>query len=641
MKHVIVGTAGHIDHGKSALVEALTGTDPDRWAEEKRRGITIDLGFAHLDLPAPDRSKDGLRLGFVDVPGHERFVRNMLAGVGGIDLVLLVIAADESIKPQTREHFDICRLLGIARGLTVLSKADLVEPEVLELVRLETEEFLRGSFLEEAPVVAVSSKTGAGLDRLKEELGRLAAGVPGRDASHHLRLPIDRAFVMKGFGTVVTGTLVAGSISKSDEVEVFPGGRRLRVRGLQVHGQAVERATAGQRTALNLAGVETGELARGMTLAAPDLFEATDRLEARLGLLPSGRPLKEGALVHFHQGTAEIIAEVRLYDRKQIEPGTEAYGQLRLRAPALLLPGDRFILRQFSPVVTIGGGVVLSARAARRRWRDRAQLAYLETLASGNREKILEALIAREPAGALEERQLIGRTGWRVDELRAAVETLAAAGKLRQLARQPLRVADPARMAELSGRSLAAVETFHRKEPLVEGLSKEELKKRVFRHAHDAVFDAVLAELVESKQLLVAGDTVKRAGRAVTLSREEEHAKQVIEQAFARAGLSVPAVKAVLAQAAVEPKRAQKIINILLREKVLVKVTEELLFHRDALGRLPQLLQRYKRTKGERIKVPAFKELTGVTRKYAIPLLEYLDRQRWTRRVGDERVILV
>src|SRR3990172_6549951 len=272
MKHVIVGTAGHIDHGKSALVQALTGTDPDRWEEEKRRGITLDLGFAHLEL-------DDIRLGFVDVPGHERFVRNMLAGVGGIDLALLVIAADESIKPQTREHFDICRLLGIPRGLTVLNKADLVEPEVLELVRLEAEEFLAGSFLAGAPIVAVSSKTGAGLDQLKEELQRVAATVPGKDTSHYFRLPIDRAFTMKGFGTVVTGTLVSGSIGRDEEVELFPGGRRLRVRGLQVHNQPAERATAGQRTALNLAGIEAGELERGMVLAAPGLFAATERVD--------------------------------------------------------------------------------------------------------------------------------------------------------------------------------------------------------------------------------------------------------------------------------------------------------------------------------------------------------------------------
>ncbi|MFQ5664391.1 MAG: selenocysteine-specific translation elongation factor [Terriglobia bacterium] len=641
MKHVIVGTAGHIDHGKSALVEALTGTDPDRWEEEKRRGITIDLGFAHLDLPPESEAEDSVRLGFVDVPGHERFVKNMLAGVGGIDLVLLVIAADESIKPQTREHFDICRLLGISRGLTVVTKADLVEAEVLELVRLETEEFLKGSFLHAAPIVPVSSKTGAGLDRLREELQRVAASTPAKDSSHYFRLPIDRAFVMKGFGTVVTGTLMAGSIGKDEEVEVFPGRRRLRVRGIQVHNQGVERAYAGQRTALNLAGVETGALERGMVLTVPKLFDASERVDVRLTLLSSARPLKDGARVRFHQGAAEIIAEVRLLDRARLEPGSQAYAQLRLRAPALLLPDDRFIIRQFSPVITIGGGRILDTRAGRHKRNDPALLAYLETLSGGNRESILEARVARAPLGALEEGQLAACTPWRPVDLRAALETLLAAGKLRRVARQPLTLASPARLAELSARTRAAIEAFHEKEPLLEGIPKEELKERLFAHAPAGLFEAVVEELTSAGQLTLAGDRVKHAGRQVTLSREEAEAKQTIEQAFGRAGLTVPGVKQVLGQAGVEAKRAQKIIQILLREKVLVKVSEELLFHRAALARMPELLRGYKQKKGERLSVPAFKELTGVTRKYAIPLLEYLDRQRLTRRVGNERLILL
>ncbi|MBI2956445.1 MAG: selenocysteine-specific translation elongation factor [Acidobacteria bacterium] len=642
VKHVIVGTAGHIDHGKSALVLALTGTDPDRWEEEKRRGITIDLGFAHLDLAAAS-GRDALRLAFVDVPGHERFVRNMLAGVSGIDLVLLVIAADESIKPQTREHFDICRLLGIERGLTVLTKSDLVEPDVLELVRLETEEFLEGSFLEGAPIVLVSSKTGAGLDRLQEELGRLAATVPGKDASYYFRLPIDRAFLMKGFGTVVTGTLVSGSVGRDEEVEVFPQRKRLRVRGVQVHGRSAERATAGQRTALNLAGVEAGELERGMVLAAPGLFEPTDRVDARLTLLPAARPLKHGARVHFHQGTAEMIAEVRLLDRDELKPGEEAYAQLRLQRPALLLPGDRFIVRQFSPVITIGGGRVLSAQPARHRRRDPAVLAYLETLAAGDRDAILAARVERDPRGALSEQQLVAATGWRRQDLEASVAALERAGRLRRLSATPRGfgvVANPARLATLRQQALEAVAAFHQKEPLLEGISKEELKERVFGRAPEVLFEAVVSELVAAGELTVAGDIVKQAGRTVTLSREEAEAKQTIEQAFARSGLAVPAVKEVLAQAGVEARRAQKIVQILLREGVLVKVTEELLFHRQPLERLGELLRGYKRQKGERLSVPAFKELTGVTRKYAIPLLEYLDRKRLTRRVGDERVIL-
>ena len=639
MKHVVLGTAGHIDHGKSALVEALTGTDPDRWEEEKRRGITIDLGFAHLDLTAPDGAP--LRLAFVDVPGHERFVRNMLAGVGGIDLVLLVIAADESIKPQTREHFDICRLLGVERGLTVLTKADLVEPDVLGLARLEAEEFLRGSFLEGAPIVAVSSKTGAGLDALKVELARAAADVSGKDASRIFRLPIDRAFVMKGFGTVVTGTLVAGSVGREEEVEVFPAGQRLRVRGVQVHGEAVERAFAGQRTALNLAGVEANELERGMTLAAPGVFQATTRADVRLRLLPSARSLKDGARVHFHQGTAERIAEVRLLEAGKLEPGGEAFAQLRLGAPLLLLPGDRFILRQFSPMITIGGGQVLDNRPRRHKRGDTEVRAYLQTLDGGSREEGVAALLMREPQGALEERGLAARMGWRTEDIRSVIQSLEATGRVRRVSTTPLMIASVARLEELGARAAAAVEAFHLREPLLDGMAKEELRARVFGPAPEAVFGAVLAKLAESGQVVVAGERVKRAGREVTLSGEEQRAKQAIEAAFREAGLRVPAVREVLAKSGVEAKRAQKIVLLLLREGALAKVTEDLLFHREALGALAEILRGYKREKGERISVPAFKELTGVTRKYAIPLLEYLDRQRMTRRVGDERVILV
>ncbi len=632
MKNVIVGTAGHIDHGKSSLVLALTGIDPDRLEEEKRRGITIDLGFAHLEL-------ERLRIGFVDVPGHERFVRNMLAGVGGIDLVLLVIAADESIKPQTREHFDICRLLGIERGLVALTKSDLVAPDGLELVRLEVSEFLRGSFLDAAPIVPVSSKTGAGLDTLKRELARLAAEVPGKDASHHFRLPIDRSFVMKGFGSVVTGTLVAGSVGVGEEVEVFPQRRRLRVRGLQVHGRVTERAYAGQRTAVNLAGVEAGELERGMALSAPGLFEPTDRMDVELTLLASAPRLKHGARVHFHHGTMETIAEVRLHDHDVLVPGKQAYAQLRLRDATLLLPGDRFIVRQFSPVVTIGGGRVLHAHPEKHKRGDPGLRLELDALAGDNRERIIEALVQHAKGGALTLAQLVALTGWRLADVETSAAALVTAGRLRRLPSAPAVFVDPARWAELRVAALAGVDAFHKKEPLLEGMPKQELRERFFARS-EMLFEPIVADLVNQRELALAGDIIKRAGRAVALSKEEEDARRIIEQAFARAGLTVPAVKDVLAQTAVEPKRAQKIVNILVREGVLVKVTEELLFHRTALERLAELLRSYRKQKGERFTVPAFKELTGVTRKYAIPLLEYLDRQRLTRRVGDERVIL-
>jgi len=632
MKNVIIGTAGHIDHGKSALVEALTGTNPDRLEEEKRRGITIDLGFAFLEVGE-------VRLGLVDVPGHERFVRNMLAGVGGIDLVLLVVAADESIKPQTREHFDICRLLAIPRGVVALTKSDLVDADVLGLVRLEAEEFLRGSFLEGAPILAVSARTGQGVEELKAELVRLASEVPGKDSSRHFRLPIDRAFAMKGFGTVVTGTLVSGQVKPEDEAELFPARRRVRVRGVQSGGRAMERAVAGQRTALNLAGVELAEVQRGMALASPGVFAPTRRLDARVVLLPSARRLKNRARAHFHQGTAETVAEVVLLDQAELAPGQSAFAQLRLADAVLVLPGDRFILRQFSPVVTMGGGVVLDGLAPRHRQRDTHVLPHLATLERGTREEIFAAIAAAAPRG-LALAQMVARSGWLDTEVRETATKLAQAGSLRVVSQQPFVVASAASFAEWVARMRAAVEAFHRANPLAEGIPKEELRARAAAEARPELFRAALDELVAAGSVVVVGDTVKRAGREITLLPEEARAKEQIEQAFARAGLAVPALKEVLSKLPVEAKRAQKLLQILLREHVLVKVTEDLVFHHSAVARLRALLADYKKASGERLPIAAFKEMTGVTRKYAIPLLEYLDRERVTRRVGDERVIL-
>jgi selenocysteine-specific elongation factor len=632
MKNVIVGTAGHIDHGKSSLVEALTGTHPDRLEEEKRRGITIDIGFAFLEL-------GDVRLGFVDVPGHERFVRNMLAGVGGIDLVLLVIAADESIKPQTHEHYEICRLLEIRRGLVALTKSDLVDSDTLELVRLETEDFVRGSFLEGAPIVPVSSKTGLGLERLREELRRSAEEVQPKDPTRYFRLPIDRAFAMKGFGTVVTGTLVSGSVGPEDEVELFPERRRIRVRGVHSGGRPVEQATAGQRTAVNLAGVELEQIRRGMVLAAPGLLEPTERLDARITLLASARPLKNHSRAHFHQGTAEAIAEVILLDREQLAPGQACFAQLRLDEPLLVLPGDRFILRQFSPVVTIGGGVVLDALAPQHRRRDAAVQPFLETLGRGNREETLAALASAHPSG-LALAEIVARTGWMPAEVRNAAAKLEPGRKLRIVSREPWVVASEERLGALVRAISKEVESFHRANPLAEGISKEELRVRVGDDARPELFRAALDERVAAGELAVAGDIVKRAGREIALQPEEARAREQMERAFETAGLTVPRVEEVLAKLPVDPKRAQRLLQMLVREQVLVKVAEDLVFHRSAIARLREMLAAYKKQRGERLPIPAFKELTGITRKYAIPLLEYLDRERITRRVGDERMIL-
>ncbi len=628
MKSVIVGTAGHIDHGKTALVKALTGIDADRLAEEKRRGITIDLGFAHLELP-----EAGIRLGFIDVPGHERFVRNMLAGVGGIDLVLLVIAADEGIKPQTREHFDICRLLAVRRGITVLTKSDLVDADSLAVVRLEIEDFLRGSFLAGAPIVPVSSRTGAGLDILRTELVAAAAEVEAKRTDAIFRLPIDRVFTMKGFGTVVTGTLITGSVQKDAEVELFPAGRRARVRGVQVHGAAADFAAAGERTALNLAGVGKADLARGMALASPGLLRTARRFDVELSVLAGARPLKDRARVHLHAYTSETVAEVALLREagKQLAPGATAFAQLRTAEPLLLVPGDRFILRQFSPVVTIAGGRVLDAAPLRKQ---PELAAWLATLRDGSAAEVLAARIARRGATGLTLADAIAETGWLPGQVEAQSRALVAAQTAVRC--EDVLVAPASFLA--AARELAAtLGAFHAANPLAPGISREELREKLA--LRPAVFTALLAALLNSKKIEVAGEQVRLAGRGVVLKDEEADAKQKIERAFAAAGLKVPALKEVLAALPLDRARAQKVVTLLLRDRVLVKLADELVFHRDALAGLQQRVRDYKAT-APKLDVAGFKDLAGVSRKYAIPLLEYLDRERVTRRVGDERVIL-
>jgi selenocysteine-specific elongation factor len=633
MKSVIVGTAGHIDHGKTALVKALTGIDADRLEEEKRRGITIDIGFAHLDLPGP--GGEIFRLGFVDVPGHERFVRNMLAGIGGIDLVLLVIAADESIKPQTREHFDICCQLSVSRGITVLTKSDLVDLETLDVMRLEVEEFLRGSFLDasHSPIIPVSSMTGAGLDQLKQALVKIASEVPAKDSTALARLPIDRVFTMKGFGTVVTGTLVAGSIRKDEELEVFPQGRRVRVRGIQVHCQSADQALAGQRTALNLVGVTKTDLERGMMLAPPATFHSTRRVEVSLSLLPSAKPLRDHVRVHFHVYTAETIGQILLHEQKQIAPGQTAFANLHLADPLLLLPGDRFIIRQFSPVITIGGGVVLDASPLPRQIKH-AQAPFLKILVSNNPAEILKARIARRTDHGLSFAQAIAETGMR----RELIEKHLADPTQKV---HVLRVGDLlVQTAAIEAVKLSLIETvteFHRFNPLVAGMSKEALREKL--GVGPEVFDLTLNRLVGDKKLEVIGEFVRLPGHSVIMKDEEAESKKMIESAFASAGLKVPALKDVLSGLKVDSTRAQKIVTLLLRDKVLIKISEELVFHRDALEGLRKRMAMQKATT-PKMDVSSFKDLTGVSRKYAIPLLEYLDREHVTRRVGDERIIL-
>ena len=622
MKRIIVGTAGHIDHGKTSLVRALTGVDADRLKEEKERGITIDIGFA--DLTVGD-----VHFGFVDVPGHERFVKNMLAGAHGMDLVMLTVAADEGVMPQTREHFDICRLLEIKAGLIVLTKIDMVDAEFADLVEADVADYVAGSFLESAPIVPVSSVTGLGLDELKRALRERAVETKPKDASGWFRMPVDRAFTMRGFGTVATGTLISGSVAVEQEVELYPERRPIRIRGIQVHGAAVNKAFAGQRTALNLAGVELADVSRGMTLAAPSRFEPVRFVDARFDLLATANPLEHGSPVHFHAGTAEVEAQVRLLDPPDsIEPGATGYVRFVLKDPLLILPGDRFIVRMFSPVVTIGGGEVLDINASVRMKRadSAARLRRLDGASPVERVHVL----ASETKYGLGLPELIARTGLQTDELRRSADP----SRFAVFEEPQFWLLDRGAAGTLARELQSAVQTFHKENPLAAGIGKEDLRARVLPESPSFLLDALLATV---KGLVVEGDVVRMATHKIAFRQDEEQALAKMERAFESAGLAVPSTTEVLAKSGVESARAKTLLQMLLKNRKLVRVSDDLVFHAGAVAKLRELLAP---RKGQRFSVAEFKDWTGISRKYAIPLLEFLDRERITRREGDARVVL-
>jgi selenocysteine-specific elongation factor len=638
VRSIVIGTAGHIDHGKSALVRALTGTDPDRLKEEKARGITIDLGFAHL-------FEDGMNLAFVDVPGHERFVKNMLAGAGGIDLVMLVVAADESVMPQTREHFHICRLLHVRSGLVVLTKTDLSDAETLELARLDVRELVAGSFLADAPVVAVSSRTGEGLEALTTALVSMAASLPTRSPDGPVRLPIDRVFSMKGFGTVATGTLVSGCLREHTDLVVLPAGREVKVRGLQVHGRREPFAEAGRRVAVNLAGVDVDDLSRGDTIVDIGAFDPTRRLDAVLELVP-GAVLRHGARVRFHCGTSELLGRVALAGRApdaplpHAEPGatpSPLYARIRLESAAIVTRGDRFILRAYSPAMTIGGGVVLDPRPAAGPIRSASALARFERLhperAAGD---AAAAAFVDERAGfGLERRDLTSRAGLPRSAADKAVERMLTAGSAVLVADVLLA---PRVVTELSDRLLRELKNHHAAQPLAEGVPREEARERVFRRTHPLVFDGIVDRLV-SEGRLVARDRLALPGHQVSLTPEEEAVQSAVARIYRDARLSPPDAAAVAQAAGAPDAVVARVVSLLLRKRALVKI-ERLVFDAAAIEALKTEIRGLKGREGARVDVTSFKERYGITRKYAIPLLEYLDRERVTRRVGETRTVL-
>ena len=622
MRSIVVGTAGHIDHGKSSLVLALTGTDPDRWKEEKDRGITIDLGFAHFE-------HEGVNVAFVDVPGHEKFVRNMLAGAGGIDAVLLVVAADESVMPQTREHFEICRLLQVKAGLVALTKADLVDDDTAQLCRLEVRDLVKGSFLEGAPVVAVSSRTGAGLDGLRRELAATAMKVPQRPADGVARLPIDRAFSMRGFGTVVTGTLVSGAVKPDDTLALLPAGRTTKVRGMQVHGRAADAARAGQRTAVNVAGLEVGDVSRGDVLCAPGAFEPGRRADLQVEMLAAAPPLKHGSRVRFHQGTSELLGRVSIALDSR-------YVRIRFEKPAVLTRGDRFILRAYSPPATIGGGTVLDPQPPRGAVRTSPARARFDRLAADvTPGAAVMAFIEEKGIAGLPRESLISRAGLSPSISAVVAGELTSTGKVTAVGNSLVASSVVDERADALVKTVAA---YHQAEPLAPGIAREEARTRLFEHAAPDLFEQVVMRL-ECEGRLVARDTLAAAGRTMSLSGDETRAREALQSAFKVSGLAPPDARTAASAAGVDEAVSERMLKLLIREKVLVRL-DQLLFHADALERLKSDVRARKSAGDPRLDVAVFKERYGISRKFAIPLLEYLDRERVTRRVGDGRVIL-
>ena len=630
-KHVVVGTAGHIDHGKTSLVKALTGIDTDRLPEEKARGITIDLGFAFLEEPG------GLTIEIVDVPGHERFVKNMLAGVGGIDLAMLVIAADEGVMPQTREHLAICSLLHIKAGLIALTKADMVEPDWLELVREDVAGAVRDTFLAGAPILPVSAKTGQGLDELRVALRTLAQSVPQRGTDQLPRLPIDRVFTVRGFGTVVTGTLTAGALGVDDRVEVFPRKTEAKIRGLQTHGHPVTSARAGQRTAVNLQGLERAAIARGDVVGLPGTLVPSMLVDGTLELLKdAARPLRSRARVRFHVGTSEIMARAILLDRTELAPGETSFARFRLEGQLVARPGDRFVVRSYSPVVTIGGGTLLDVDPPRFKRRGPALVAHLTLLQTGDPEAVLEEHVRHVGAAGVRLATLAGRVPFGPAQLKGLLDALQAAGRVIAVERDWF--IHPESFARLSTLVVDTLTAFHHAGPLKPGMSREELRSRA-GGADERVFAFLLSALSADGTVKTERDKARLASHEVRLSPDQQRVVDRLEDDFLRAEAAPPSAEEALGRVGLGGGGEEhELFQVLVQAGKLVRVKESLFFHARALDTIQTKLVALLRERKE-IGPADIKDLLGISRKYAIPLLEFFDQRRVTARVGERRIL--
>jgi selenocysteine-specific elongation factor len=633
MKQIILGTAGHIDHGKTALVRALTGIDTDRLKEEKERGITIELGFAYLDLPS------GNRIGIVDVPGHERFVKHMVAGAGGIDIVALVIAADEGVMPQTREHLDICTLLGIQRGLVVLTKIDLVDQELRELAIEDIKTFTTGTFLEQAPIIPVSAVTGEGIGDLIQALERLVKEVEERASDGLFRLPIDRVFIMKGFGTVLTGTLLSGRIKTGEAVEILPAGILAKVRGLQVHNEKVEQAVAGQRTAINLQGVEKSSIERGEVLVHPGTVEPTSLLDVEvIHLSHAPRPLRHGVMLRFHTGTSLQMAKIFLLGAQELKPGERGYAHIRLNDPVVALPNDRFVLRGSSRIQTIGGGIILDAHPQRHKRFKGDAVTQLKQLKSEDPLFTLGFHIRKGGNKGVELRKLAGYTNIPPATLSATLDELLSRKKIIKFDRESERAIDGELYQHLKDKMVVVLERYHAENPLKPGMSKEELKSKLPPEVDAKLFTALLSDLMGSKAMVQEKDKVRLASHHISLEGSQQALEGKIEGIMRRSGLTPPSVKELGEQLGASPQEVQDILSLLVNTGTVIRLKEGVYFHQEPVHALRGKLIAFLKER-KRISTQDFKALVNVSRKYAIPLAEYFDAVKVTVRVGDDRVL--
>jgi len=631
VKQIILGTAGHIDHGKTALIKALTGIDTDRLKEEKLRGITIELGFAHLKLPS------GLIVGIIDVPGHERFVKNMVAGATGIDLLALIIAADEGVMPQTREHLEICCLLNIKHGMVIVTKIDLVDKEWLNLVRDDVSSFLTGTFLQDAPIVEVSSETGEGTKELVITLDELTKKVSERDSGNFFRLPIDRAFTMRGFGTVVTGTTVSGHIDVGSEVTIYPQGIRSKVRGIQVHHQDVPSVRAGLRTAINLQGLEKKAITRGDVVAEKDSLKPTYILDTVLKYLDSAtKKLQNRAKVRFHCSTSEIIATVILLDRDNLSPGDQCFAQIRLERPAVLLSRDRFVIRSYSPIKTIGGGYILNPIPLKKKRFSQDVLKELDISDKGPEQAIVEQHIKGSRLQGLSKTELSFLTNLSKKDLDGIVNRLISNNIIFKSDMENDIFIHPEFYNKAKEEIITIISDYHRRFPLKEGLIKEELRSRMAGNVKEKLFNHLINDLIQEALIVREKDIIRVKDHQIKLLQDQEELSNQIEQIYLKEGLEPPYFKD-LGQN-IREREGRDLLEIMVRDGTLIKVKEDLYFHKKAIEELKRGLVDFIKEKGE-ITTPELKELTGVSRKYTIPLIEYFDKIQLTVRIGDKRIL--